>query len=151
MIFLLSIFASITLYLKSINKQKLDENNENRNKLRFYSQLKGCFKKEPYIELVPNRSQRADLTRLRISSSRLALETMRYQRPYVPPNKRLCKYCRPLEDNSMHLEGFVDDEYHFLGKCSSFLLKRNCFLAKYETIHPGIKNMSTTDFVHIIL
>ena len=51
----------------------------------------------------------------------------------------------------MHLEGFVDDEYHFLSQCNSFLIKRNCFLAKYETIHPGIKNMSVKDFVHTIL
>ena len=42
-----------TFWLGEINKQKLGEDNLNHNKLRYYSTLKGCFKKEPYIDLVP--------------------------------------------------------------------------------------------------
>ena len=34
-------------YLTEINKIKLGEDNKNHNKLRFYSSIKGCFKKEP--------------------------------------------------------------------------------------------------------
>ena len=119
--------------------------------MRFYSKIKGCFQKEPYIDLVPNRSQRADISRLRISSSRLAIETMRYQRPYVPADQRYCRYCRPLGDHETELQGFIDNEYHLLAQCGSFLLKRNCFLSAYEQLQPGICAMSAQNIVHTIL
>ena len=60
-----------TFWLGEINKIKMGEDNLNHNKLRYYSTLKVCFSKEPYLDLFPNRSQRADLTRLRISSTAL--------------------------------------------------------------------------------
>ena len=75
-------------WLNEIKKLKLGDDNKNHNKLRFYSQIKGCFKKEPYIDLVPNRSQRADLTRIRISASRLGIETLRYTK--ITEEKRYC-------------------------------------------------------------
>ena len=81
-------------WLNEIKKVKLGDDNKNHNKLRFYSQIKGCFKKEPYIDLVPNRSQRADLTRIRISASRLGIETLRYTK--IPKEKRYCNYYTPL-------------------------------------------------------
>ena len=135
-------------WLKSINKPN---DVENKNKLSFYAKLKGCFKKEPYIDFVPNRSQRCDLTRLRISSSHLAVEVMRYQRPYVPADERHCKYCRPMEDNLGDLVGHKDDEYHFVANCGTFTLKRNCLLGRYETIHPGIKELPIQSMVHTVL
>ena len=108
--------------------------NKNHNKLRFYSQIKGCFKKEPYIDLVPNRSQRADLTRIRISASHLGIETLRYSK--IPEEKRYCRYCTPSgADNTW--EGYVDNEQHFLVSCSSFSLKRNCLFGRMESIIPG--------------
>ena len=100
---------------------------------------------------MPNRSQRCDLTRMRISSSRLAVEVMRYQRPYVPADQRHCNYCRPLDDNHRDLEGHMDDEYHFVASCGTFTFKRNCFLARYENVHPGIKEMCTESMVHTVL
>ena len=99
-------------WLKLLNKEKIGDDGKDHNKLRFYSEIKGCFQKEPYIDLVPNRSQRADISRLRISSSRLAIETMRYQRTYVPAGQRYCRYCKPLGDHETQLQGFIDDEYH---------------------------------------
>ena len=138
-------------WLKLINYKNIGVDGKNHNKLRFYAKLKGCFQKEPYIDLVPNRAQRADLTRLRISSSRLAVETMRYQRPYVPAEQRYCSYCRPMGDNENQLQGFLDDEYHLLAHCGTFMFKRNCFLSRYELLHSGIKDMSTQDMVHTIL
>ena len=43
-------------WLKQINRIKLGTDNKNHNKLRYYATIKGCFKKEPYIDQVPNRS-----------------------------------------------------------------------------------------------
>ena len=63
-------------FLDEINQVKLGKNDSlDHNKLRFYNQLKGTFKIEPYIENVWNRSQRAWLTRYRVSAHRLRVET----------------------------------------------------------------------------
>jgi hypothetical protein len=123
-------------WLRKIKSSKIDKDGRYHNKLEFYSSIKGSFKKEPYIDFVPNRSQRADLTRLRISASRLAIETGRYIRPPVPPERRFCLYCRPLGTSDNFCEGFIDNESHLLLQCETLTLKRNCFLAKFRSITP---------------
>ena len=131
-------------WLAEINKIKLGNDNKNYNKLRFYSTIKGCFKKELYIDLVPNRAQRADLSRIRISSSRLAIEVLRYQTPKVPEEKRYCRYCSPSSFDNQ-IEGYIDNELHFLTTCSSFTLKRNCLFSKMESIKSGFYKLSSME------
>ena len=99
---------------------------------------------EAMRESQPNRAQRADLTRLRISSSRLAVEVLRYQTPKVPEVKRYCRYCTPggVDNN---VEGYLDNEQHFLTTCSSFTLKRNCLFSKLDTIITGFRKLSSTE------
>ena len=104
-------------YLGEINKVKLDNNNQDRNKLRFYKSLKGTFSREPYLDLVHNRNQRAWLTRLRVSAHHLQIEVGRWSRPSIPPSERICRYC---SDSS------IDNEDHFLHDCATFALKHNC-------------------------
>ena len=128
-------------WLQQLNKIELGSDGKNHNKLRFYSQIKGCFKKEPYLDLVPNRSQRADLTRIRISCSRLAIEVQRYQRPPVPADERFCTYCRPAGSENQ-LQGYVDNEEHFLMACGAFTFKRNCFLSKLGSVLPSFQSLS---------
>ena len=87
--FLQSKFESF--WLKEINSAKIGHHGMDHNKLQFFNQLKGCFKREPYIDLVNNRNQRSCLTRLRVSSHQLKIETGRYTRPIpTPVNKRKC-------------------------------------------------------------
>ena len=128
-------------WIKEINKVKLGPDNKNHNKLRYYATIKGCFQQEPYIDLVPNRSQRSEISRIRISISHLGVETMRYRIPKVPEEKRYCCYCTPggVDNN---LEGYVDNEEHFLVSCSSFTLKRNCLFGRMESISPGFLNLT---------
>ena len=117
--------------------------NKNHNKLRYYATIKGCFKKEPYLDLVPNRSQRSELTRIRISSSHLGIEILRYKTPKIPEELRYCQYCRPFgADNN--LEGYIDNEIHFLSSCSSFSLKRNCLFGRLGCILPGFLDLTPT-------
>ena len=128
-------------WLKEVNKVKLGSDNKNHSKLRFYATIKGCFKKEPYLDLVPNRSQRSEISRIRISSSHLGVETMRYKTPKVPEDQRYCRYCTPSGvDNE--LEGYVDNEQHFLVSCVSFTLKRNCLFGRIESISPGFLDLT---------
>ena len=123
------------------NKVKLGEDNKNNNKLRFYSTVKGCFKKEPYLDLVPNRAQRADLTRFLISSSRLAIEVQRYKRPKVPEIERYCMYCMPTSPDN-NIEGYIDNEEHFLTVCSTFTLGRNCLYTRMDSLSSGFGSLS---------
>ena len=128
-------------WLREINKIKLGDDNKNHNKLRFYASIKGCFNNEPYIDLVPNRSQRSDLTRIRISSSHLGIEKMKYKTPRIPEEQRYCGYCTPSGVDN-HIEGYVDNEQHFLVSCSSFSLKRNCLFGRLKSITPGFLSLT---------
>ena len=66
-------------WLDQVNQDKIDSNSTDRNKLRFYKTLKGTFSPEPYVLNVPNRSQRAWLTRFCISAvSKLRVEGGRH-------------------------------------------------------------------------
>ena len=80
----------------------------NHNKLRLYSTFKGSFKKEPYIDLVQSRNQRAWLSRLRCSAHHLEIETGRWAK--TPVNERFCKIC----DSSK-----IGDEFHLTMKCKT--------------------------------
>ena len=87
------------------------------NKLEFKSDIKSKFKIEPYLNLVENRSHKNALTRLRISAHSLHIETGRYKRydkdlkayTNTPRGERKCPIC--TDD--------IEDEYHFLFKCTN--------------------------------
>ena len=66
-------------WLDQVNSPKLGSDGEDHNKLRFYRGLKGSFSQEPYVTDIPNKSQRAWLTRYRVSAvSNLRMESGRY-------------------------------------------------------------------------
>ena len=125
-----------------INAIKANKDGRNTNKLRFYKTLKGSFSREPYIDLVPNRSQRSWLSRLRISAHHLGVEIGRYTRPITPLENRTCNYCK---------SGEIDHESHFLTKCSICQAERNCLFARMETVGPGFLGPSKQNKVTKLL
>ena len=114
-------------WLDSIQQVRLNTEGRDENKLRLYKTFKGSFSEEPYISQVVNRNQRCALTRLRVSAHRLEMELGRYSKPPTPVNQRFCKYCLS-EPRS------VDTEFHFLFQCTTFNLKRQCFLGKLSSL-----------------
>ena len=118
-------------YLDEINKCKMGDDNINHNKLRLYCTFKGSFKREPYLDLVQSRNQRAWLSRLRVSAHHLEIERGRWTR--TPLNERCCKLCD---------SGKIGDEFHFTMECKTFDVKRACFVGKMDSILPGFKTMS---------
>ena len=112
-------------WLQTINKEQLDQCGSDRNKLKLYKLFKGSFSTEPYVENVKNRNQRCWLSRMRISAHHLGIELGRYAIPPVPPDQRMCKYC---DSNT------PDTELHFLLKCETFSLKRQCFFGKLKSL-----------------
>ena len=63
----------------------------------------------------------------------LGIESGRYTRPVTPVTSRLCKYCSSNK---------IDDEYHAILECSTFLIKRNCFIGKVTSLMPNFEQMS---------
>ena len=141
-----------------ITDMKMGQDNLSHNKLRFYAGLKSSFTREPYIENVNNRNQRAWLSRLRTSAHSLAIERGRYSN--VPLSARVCTYCSDtvqhtdattdaVPDDTGNTE--VDCETHFLVRCSRFKIKRQCFIKRLECFVPTVGTMSESDLVRTIL
>ena len=113
------------------------------NKLRFYKTLKGSFTQEPYITNIKNKSQRAWLTRYRVSAvPTLRMESGRYTRPVTPIADRFCRYCS---------ENCLDDEKHAILVCKTFILKRNCFFGKMSSLLLNFQNKSLDEKLLAIL
>ena len=121
-------------WIEQISSEKVGKDGIDHNKLRFYKTLKGSFTQEPYITNILNKSQRAWLTRYRVSAvPSLGIESGRYTRPVTPVSSRICRYC---SDNR------VDDEKHAILECKTFSIKRNCFFGKISSLLPKFVGMS---------
>jgi hypothetical protein len=78
------------------------------------------FEFKNYLEQVNSEKFRTALTRLRVSSHRLCVETGRWKQPVTPFSERLCQICSKLED-----------EYHFLFECPLYDNLRKQFIKPY--------------------
>ena len=130
-------------WLDQINQEKFDMNGNDHNKLRFYKTFKGTFSPEPYILNVVNRSQRAWLTRYRVSAvANLRVKSGRNTRPVTLLENRTCCYCSSNR---------LDDERHAILSCTTMTLKRNCFIGKMSSLIPGFENLSDENKLATIL
>ena len=71
---------------------------------------------------------RIALSRFRLSSHRLAIETGRHARPIVPAHQRFCTSCNL---------NVVGDEIHFLLQCPTFQNLRDEMLNTARSLIPG--------------
>ena len=121
-------------WIDQICSEKIGNDGLDHNKLRFYKTLKSSFTPEPYITNIVNKSQRAWLTRYRVSAvPTLGIESGRYTRPVTPVASRICKYCNSNK---------IDDERHAILECITFSIKRNCFFGKLTSMIPEFGLMS---------
>ena len=90
------------------------------NKLRTYKLFKHQFQLEKYLLCINITKHRIALTKLRVSSHCLAIETGRYHKPTsLPVDQRLCDEC-----------GVLEDEAHFLCDCVRYsFLREDLFSA----------------------
>ena len=136
-------FASF--WLQQINAEKQGPDGLDHNKLRTYKQFKGVFDIEPLYTLVRNRSQRADLSRFRISAHCLGVERLRYSRPPVPLAQRGCRFCGPPGPRiaiGSPGRGPVDDELHAITGCSLMAAERFELYQKMSNINPRFGNLN---------
>ena len=90
---------------------------ENSSRASFYSHIAN-FRFQPYLDVFKSVKLCSALTRLRVSSHRLMIETGRWQKPSsIPINERKCITCSTLED-----------EFHFVLECQLYKDLRQKFI-----------------------
>lgn len=94
-----------------------------------YSYVKEQFCYELYLDKINCKSFRSALTRLRVSSHRLRIESGRYGRGRVERHERTCQFCDTNE---------LEDEYHFVLKCSAYENLRSQYIKRYFYIRPSM-------------
>jgi len=81
-----------------------------------------------YLDVVKIKKYRIALSRLRVSSHRLAVESGRWRKPEnVPFDQRVCASCNVLED-----------EYHFVLECNIYDELRLKYIKRYFWRYPSM-------------
>ena len=116
---------------------------ESNPKLRTYKLFKNEFKLETYLTHPHNINHTVALTRFRISSHNLRIETGRYTKPQkTPVDDRICLYCSSQS---------IEDELHFILECDLYTSERSKLLQIcYDNI-PGFIDVTKEDkFINIM-
>ena len=109
-------------YIQNWNSQL-----ENSSRARTYT-LFSNFGFKPYLDSINISKFRTALTRFRVSSHRLAVETGRWHKPQpIKINERKCLLCNSLED-----------EFHFIFECPLYSDLRQKYIKKYYWKKPCI-------------
>ena len=99
---------------------------ESSTKLDSYRKFKYEHKAEDYLDIIPTINGKRDYKIFRTSNHKLAIEALRYKRPVVPREQRLCEFCNQNE---------IEDEYHTIFSCKIYADLRVTFLVdKLRTI-----------------
>ena len=98
-------------------------------KLRTYTKFKTVQGFEKYLTLISSFELRRSVTKLRVSSHHLEIESGRYRG--APPHQRLCRQCD---------SGEVEDEIHFLLCCPKYTNERQVII---DNISQSCSNFST--------
>ena len=124
--------------LLSIFKQRVGDhfqqvwNNglSNSSRAVFYRSI-SHFRFQDYLEIITVKKFRTALSKLRLSSHRLEVETGRWARPNaIPFEERLFKVCNKLKD-----------EYHFVLECPIYLNLRKLYVNPYYFNRPNMYKM----------
>ena len=79
--------------------------------LRVYQHLKQSFGYEQYLDEITVKGMRSKLTQIRLSSNNLRINSGRYERKKLERQERICNFC---DQND------IEDEFHFIFKCSKY-------------------------------
>ena len=97
----------IQMQYNALWDKKVKGRNPGEGKLRSYAKYKERIEYENYLDIIKNRDEQRNLTKLRISNHQLAIEKGRHKK--IALENRLC----PLG-----CVGEVEDEQHFLMNCA---------------------------------
>jgi hypothetical protein len=115
-----------------IYKQSWYTNINNSNRLSSYCLFKHTFNFEKYLECINERKYQIALSKFRLSSHQLAIETGRYTN--VDRRLRICQEC------NMRM---IENEYHFLLVCPKYSELRTKYFKPYYCRWPSIQKFIT--------
>ena len=129
-------------------EQKLLENHEKtfleglptKLKLRNYALHKFSFKTEDYVMKYYTRNKKSLFAQLRCGILPLKIETGRYTN--TPLTERKCDYC---------IEKYIEDEFHFVFKCSFYSELRAPFFEQCLNINPEFENLDEIERFRFVL
>jgi len=101
---------------------------DNSRSLLLYRSFKATFGFEEYINDIPAKL-RIPLTKLRLSSHCLHIETGRYGQNRVDANLRHCLICNSQD---------IEDEYHFVMICEAYSDIRRKYIKQYYVRNPSV-------------
>lgn len=126
--------GDVDLFLLNVKQRMRDQFVQNWNdrlnnstRATFYrSIIKFCF--QPYLNILNFKKFSIALSRLRMSSHRLCVETGRWHQPRaIPYDDRKCSECNVLED-----------KFHFVLQCNRYINLRKQFISPYYWRHPNM-------------
>ena len=109
---------------------------QHSKKLEFYSTFKNNFAPSIYLDITRKNCNRKTLVKRRIGNHKLGIETGRYDN--TPRCERLCSLCDMNE---------IEDEIHFLFRCSKYSTIRNAFYNKIVNRIPNVKQLQLSDLI----
>ena len=119
-------------------------------RLYIYRQIKSNFIFEPYLKQVSNFKFRRALTKMRISSTNLEVETGRYanktkNEEFIERSKRFCTICK---EKGLNLIG---DESHAVLSCQNFEAQRKKVLDVIKNEVPNFDGLSERNKLYYML
>lgn len=132
-------FISYWEHLLHSNKSQQNKQKDMGNKLRTYSKLKAQFIREKYLYSDVDKKTIVSFIKIRISNSILEVERGRFNR--IPFEERICKLC----------SSEVEDEFHFLMKCSALQNQRDVFFNNVTSVVPSFSNLNDVEKFKFIL
>ena len=109
-------------------------------KLRTYAILKTEIGRVGYLDKIGNYNKRRILTKIRLSNHTLMIEKGRHKG--LDKEERICPFCGG--DN-------VEDEYHFIFECPTFIIPRRELFDKICLSFPNFHNLPPTEKLKIAL
>ena len=101
---------------------------ETSSVLDMYNNFKTVFVYEPYLDILPF-DLRIFISRIRLSSNSLRIQTGRYSRNRIVRNERYCLCCDTTD---------IEDEYHFILICSCYSDLRMKYIRKHFYERPSV-------------
>ena len=96
--------------------------------MRTYKLFKSTFEYSLYLDKFASKL-RIPLTKLRLSSHQLRIETGRYGNNRTEHNQRYCTICN---------NGDIEDEFHFVCVCDVYVDLRRTYLNRYFFVRPSM-------------
>ncbi len=127
---------------KNTYLENWDQETKTKSKLQFYRTLKSNYELEDYLQSVRDTKQRRILTKYRLSEHRLAIETGRHRKSWLPREQRVCVHCET---------GEIETEIQFLLQCHKYISIRNIYFNKLTNFIKNFTAISETDQIKIIL